>query len=133
MRDHRTWTIAAHKIILSLEFPCNCEEQRSRGRNKTKEGVGVAFFPCCACGRLRYVPQPSLRFRQRHRRGTCQSLLCCAPRLPPTSRHEKKHSHRPLWIVFNVFCSVLAFSVYQGLSEREGKTRNYYEKYRSMS
>ena len=27
------------------------------------------------CGRLRYVPQPSLRFRQRHRRGTCQIAI----------------------------------------------------------
>ncbi len=44
MRDHRTWTIAAHKIILSLEFSCNCEEQRSRGRNKTKDGGRCGVF-----------------------------------------------------------------------------------------
>ena len=52
-------------------------------KRREKTGVGVAFFSCYACGRLRYVPQPSLRFGQRHRRGACQSLLCYAPRLPP--------------------------------------------------
>ena len=51
--------------------------------DKRKKGDGVAFFSCYACGRLRYVPQPSLRFGQRHRRSTCQSLKMLVPRLPP--------------------------------------------------
>ena len=53
----------------------------------------MAFFSCYACGRLRYVPQPSLRFRQRHRRGTCQSRYCATHH---DCHHTGRHSAIPL-------------------------------------
>ena len=78
--------------------------------------VGVGAKACTApcwqadcsvsamCGRLRYVPQPSLRFRQRHRRGTCQSLLCYAPRLPP-HRQTLRNTAMPTLRTARAFCA----------------------------
>ena len=68
--------------------------------------VGRRIAPCLlVCGRLRYVPRsPSLRFRQRHRRGTCQSLLCYAPRLPP-HRQTLRNTAMPTLRTARAFCA----------------------------
>ncbi len=85
----------------------------------------MAVFRCCA-GRLRYVPQAPLRsfcdasggcvsLRSTARpfaaplhfappeaqaRHLSIAIVLYAPRLPPTSRHEKNTHGTPLWIVF---------------------------------
>ena len=117
MRDRSTQNYSQFRISLRLQMRLHNVRGKDREvGTREKTGVGVAFFPCYACGRLRYVPQPSLRFGQRHRRGTCQSLLCLRTTIATHKQARKKHSHRPLWIVFNVFCSVLAFSVHWWLN-----------------
>ena len=88
---------------------------------RQKKGVGVAFFPCYACGRLRYVPQPSLRFRQRHRRGTCQSLLCLRTTIATHKQARKKTLTPSLWRVSQRF--VLQFSIFYLSEGSEKKER----------
>ena len=121
MDNSSTQNYSQFRIFLQLQMRLhNARSKDQEVGTRQKTGVGVAFFPCYACGRLRYVPQPSLRFRQRHRRGTCQSLLCYTHHDCHPQAGTKKTLTPSLWRVSQRLFSSLAFSICQRVLKRKG-------------
>ena len=60
MDNSSTQNYSRFRIFLQLKMRLhNARSKDQEVGTRQKTGVGVAFFSCYACGRLRYVPQDS--------------------------------------------------------------------------